>query len=90
MKKIICLFFLGVLLGCVSTPPSYKTEEECTSAGIYWCDDDGDGVYECQNISCIDVENLDIPNLENQSDLGQLDELSTDVGSVGLPDLGSI
>jgi len=98
MKWIIALSILSIalLLGCTLTqekkcgPNNLElcSEEECLELNGHWCDDDGDGNYTCQAEECLELGELG--SISNLTDIGNIDELSTDVEEGGLPSLGSI
>lgn len=97
-KILIGLMFASLLLmGCTATCSknslsACSAETSCNTNEGYWCDDNEDGAFNCQSAKCT-LGNLTVDELENvvnAEDLGNLDQLSTDANSGGLPDLGSL
>lgn len=53
MKKLLIIGLAAILFftGCVK-PEDITTEAKCTEAKFYWCDDTGDGTFNCQKDAC--------------------------------------
>ena len=54
MKKTLIIGLMTVMLlaGCALQPADITTEAACTGANYYWCDDDGNGTFNCQENEC--------------------------------------